>query len=358
MNGFITATDLMRRRFPEPRWAVPGLIAEGLNLLVGAPKFGKSWLCLGLAVSIASGGKALGKIDVQQGAVLYAALEDPQRRLQDRMGQVLQGATPPPALTFTTILPRMPDALDVIEEWLQANPDARLVIVDVFRKIRPLMDGRGGRSSYDEDYDTVGALKHLADRYKIAILLVHHTRKAADDSDVFNEVSGSTGLTGAADAILIAKRTRNTAEAVLSVTGRDINEQDFGLSWSAQGCAWSLLDEPVLLMTMGATRRKILDFLTARPGSSPKEIADGTGITLANVQQNVRRMVADDQLDSTGDGHYLPSVSVSAVSVSAPDADTFGDADTPTDTLIAAFPLVNALTDTTDRTDSVSGGSW
>lgn len=332
-NGFyFNAVDLMGTRFPEPRWAVPGLVAEGLNLLVGSPKLGKSWLCLGLAVSIASGTKALGKIEVEQGPVLYAALEDNPRRLQSRLRSVLSGGEVPPDLHITTMLPRLPEAAEVVAGWLGAHPGARLVIVDVLRKVRPVGDGRG--NAYNEDYDSMGALKRLADEYGVAIIAVHHTRKMADDSDVFNEVSGSTGLTGAADAILIAKRARNTAEAVLHVTGRDVTEQEYGLAWDSAACAWSLSEEPVVLATMGQTRRKILDFVTAHPMSTPSEIASGTAVALNTVQQNVRRMVADAQLDSDGQGRYLPAMSVSALS---------------------ALSANLGLTDTTDTTDTDIG---
>jgi len=126
---YFTAADLMATDFPEPRWAVPGLIAEGLNLLVGSPKLGKSWLCLGLAVAIASGGKALGKIDVEQGPVLYAALEDNPRRLQNRLRLVLGRDAVPDDLHITTSLPRLPDLQAVLADWLDATPGARLVIV-------------------------------------------------------------------------------------------------------------------------------------------------------------------------------------------------------------------------------------
>lgn len=309
---YFTAADLMAAEFPEPRWAVPGLVAEGLNLLVGSPKLGKSWLCLGLAVAIASGGKALGKIDVDQGPVLYAALEDNPRRLQNRLRLVLGGDPVPSDLHITTSLPRLPDLHAILTGWLDATPGARLVIVDVLRKIRPLSDGRG--NAYNEDYDSLGALKQLADKYGVAVLVVHHTRKAVDDADVFNDVSGSTGLTGAADAILIAKRARNTAEAVLHVTGRDVTEQEYGLQWHADRCMWSLTDEPVYLANMGTTRRQILEWVTAHQHTTPTQIADGTGIALATVKQNVRRMVADAQLDSDGEGRYLPPMSLSPVS--------------------------------------------
>lgn len=327
---YFTAHDLMGATFPEPRWAVPGLVAEGLNLLVGSPKLGKSWLCLGLAVAIASGGKALGKIEVEQGAVLYAALEDNPRRLQNRLRAVLKGQPVPDDLHITTSLPRLPDLHAFLAGWLDANPTARLVIVDVLRKVRPLSDGRG--NAYNEDYDSMGSLKRLADQYGVAIIAVHHTRKMADDSDVFNEVSGSTGLTGAADAILIAKRSRNTAEAVLHVTGRDINEQEHGLIWHSDRCMWTLSDEPVVLASMGNTRRQILDWVSEHPNTTPTQIADGTSIRLNTVQQNVRRMVDDHQLDSDGQGRYFP-----ALSLSAPSA-------------------LSVLTDTTDTTDSDNGG--
>lgn len=311
-GAYFTAADLMSQTFPEPRWAVPGLVAEGLNLLVGSPKLGKSWLCLGLAVAVASGGRALGKIEVEQGSVLYAALEDNPRRLQNRMRLVLQGAAVPDDLHIATYLPRLPGLYDFLDGWLLAHPDARLVIVDVLRKVRPLGDGKG--NAYNEDYDSLGSLKALADKHGIAVIAVHHTRKMADDSDVFNEVSGSTGLTGAADAILIAKRARNTSEAVLHITGRDVNEQDYGLSWDAEHCMWTLLDEPVALTLMGDTRRKILEHIRANEGDSPAQVSQALSLPSATVRQTMRRMVDDDQLGTDGDGRYFLSEPLSRVS--------------------------------------------
>jgi hypothetical protein len=333
---YFTAAELMKTTFPEPKWAVPGLVAEGLNLLVGSPKLGKSWLCLGLGVSIASGGVALGKVPVEQGSVLYAALEDTPRRLQGRLKIVLAGAPVPDGLHITTSLPRGQDMIDVVSEWLTDHPDARLVIVDVLRKVTPRTGGNS--NAYEADYDAMGQLKGLADKHKVAVIGVHHTRKMLDEGDVFNEVSGSTGLTGAADAILIAKRARNTAEAVLHVTGRDITEQDYGLTWNAETCSWSLTDEPAIVATMGNTRRKIIFWLAEHEGDTPTQIAVGTEIPLATVKQTVRRMVDDDQLDTDGDGHYFPRKPLSPVSPVSPgptDGDSGDSGDShPTLTLL------------------------
>ena len=319
---YFTAAELMKTEFPEPRWAVPGLVAEGLNLLVGSPKLGKSWLVLGLGVAIASGGVALGKVPVEKGSVLYAALEDTPRRLQGRLRIILNGDPVPEGLHITTSLPRGADMVNMVSEWLDQHPDARLVVIDVIRKVTPRTGGNS--NAYLADYDAMGSLKALADKHKIAVIGVHHTRKMLDDGDVFNEVSGSTGLTGAADAILIAKRARNTAEAVLHVTGRDVTEQEYGLTWSPETCSWSLTDEPAIVATMGNTRRRVLAWVTDHEGDTPTQIAAATGISLATVKQTVRRMVDDDQLDTDGDGHYFPRKPLSPVSPVSPNS---GDGD-------------------------------
>lgn len=332
---YFTASDLMKTVFPEPKWAVPGLVAEGLNLLVGSPKLGKSWLCLGLGVAVASGGTALGKVPVEKGSVLYAALEDTPRRLQGRLKIVLAGSPVPDGLHITTSLPRGQDMIDLVSEWLAVHSDARLVIVDVLRKVTPRT--AGGSNAYEADYDAMGQLKNLADRHGVAVIGVHHTRKMPDEGDVFNEVSGSTGLTGAADAILVAKRARNTAEAVLYVTGRDITEQEYGLSWQPETCSWCLTDEPAIIATMGSTRRKILFWLSEHEGDTPTQIAVGTSISLGTVKQTVRRMTDDDQLDTDGEGHYFPRKPLSPESPVSPtpDGDSGDSGDShPTLTLI------------------------
>lgn len=328
---YFTAADLMSQTFPEPKWAVEGLIAEGLTLLVGSPKLGKSWMCLGLAVAVATGGRALGKIKVEAGPVLYAALEDTPRRLQGRLVKLLCDDNAPADLHIVTSMPPMPDAIDLLEEWLESHPTARLVVVDVLKKIRPPADRSA--SAYDHDYMVMSALKGLADRRKVAVVVVHHTRKMADDSDVFNEVSGSTGLTGAADAILIAKKARNTSEATLHVTGRDITESDYALNWEALTCTWTLLEEPVSALSQVGTRRKITEWLTANQSGTPMQIAEGTGLNHATIKQNVRRMVTDDQLDSDGEGTYfLPLERVSPLSPLSPIQMSLGDSSDSSDT--------------------------
>ena len=198
----------------------------------------------------------------------------------------------------------------------------------------------------------MGALKALADDHAVAIIAVHHTRKMTDDADVFNEVSGSTGLTGGADAILIAKRARNTAEAVLHVTGRDISEHDYGLSWHADTLHLVPARGTGRHRAMGSTRRRILEHLTTNPGATPQAVAETLEMPPATVRQNVRRIVDDNQLDTDGEGRYFPPLSLSQPS---PMSLTRDEGDTPSD---GRTPALTCGSDTSDSSDSSDTPRW
>ncbi|MBT2507521.1 AAA family ATPase [Streptomyces sp. ISL-98] len=300
-----TADQLMDAQFPEPKWAVPGILAEGVSLLAGPPKVGKSWLSLGLALAVAAGGQAFDSVPVKGGPVLYLALEDTPRRLQTRMGKLLGGERAPAGLTLVTECPPFPQGgVEAIAGWLDRNPDARMVVIDVFAKMRGASPQ--GASAYDADYVAVGYAKRLADHYGIAVVLVHHVRKMASE-DFLAEVSGTNGIAGAADATLVLKRARGQADGILHVTGRDVDEAEYALSFQAASGAWHLLDGPVSDHTVGDTRAAILRHVRANPGAKPKDIADALPQTDADtVRRTCSRMAADGQLTKDGGGRYYP----------------------------------------------------
>jgi AAA domain/Winged helix-turn-helix DNA-binding len=309
-----TAVELMATSFPEPRWAVPGIVAEGLNLLAGPPKCGKSWLALGLGVSVATGGKALGRIDVDEGPALYLALEDTPRRLKDRLGKILAGDRPPSGLTIAVECPPLPMGGDErIAEWLDRNPDARYVGIDVLARVRgPVVRDA---SAYDNDYAAISRAKTLADAYGIAVQLVHHTRKMGDE-DFVATISGTHGLAGASDAIAVLKRIRGKADGILSITGRDVDEAEYALRFAADIGAWQLTDTPPAEVRMAETHLQILRYVRGHEGVGPTQIAEDTGLNLNLVKQAVRRMARDGDLDSDGKGHYFaPVTAVTAVTI-------------------------------------------
>jgi DNA-binding Lrp family transcriptional regulator len=307
-----TAADLMAMEFPPPKWAVPGIVAEGISLLAGPPKVGKSWLSLGLGLSVASGTKAFDAIPVPGGPVLYLALEDTPRRLQTRMGRILGGQPAPDTLTLATACPPLPQGGDeAIAGWLDRNPDARMVVIDVFAKIRGTSPP--GMSAYDADYAAITRIKRVADTYAVAIVCVHHVRKAGSD-DFLTEVSGTNGLAGAADTTLVLKRPRGQADGILHVTGRDVDEAEYALDFNSDAGAWHLLDGPPDEHKLGNTRAAILRWLRTNGPAGPKAIANGTGIPIETVKKTCQRMHADSQLTSNGARQYhAPGDSTAAV---------------------------------------------
>jgi AAA domain len=233
-SGPISAVELMEATFPEPRFIVDGLLPDGVAMLAGKSKMGKSWLAMQIAVAIASGRPALGQYPVDRGEVLYLALEDRQRRLQARMRAVLQGQPAPAGLYFETEWPRLNDGgADKLISWLDDHPAAKAVMIDVWVKVRA-PTGNSKANIYEIDYAALEPLRRIVAERGILLLLLHHFRKG-DADDPLDLISGSTGIAGSCDTLLILKRERGKAEAFLYVTGRDITdtEKATGIAFNA-----------------------------------------------------------------------------------------------------------------------------
>jgi hypothetical protein len=160
-----------------------------------------------------------------------------------------------------------------------------------------------GVSAYDADYAAIGYAKALADRHGVAVVLVHHVRKAGAE-DFLEAVSGTNGLAGAADATLVLRRPRGEADGILYVTGRDIDEAEHALRFTAVNGAWTLLDGTAADYAMSGTRGAIARFVRTNPGSTPKAIAEATAISTGNVAKTCQRMAADGQLVVDPGGRY------------------------------------------------------
>jgi hypothetical protein len=304
-NGHVktmTAVELMDKELPPVRFVVPGLLPEGVTLLAGKPKLGKSWLGFSMAVGVASGGVVLGTKQVERGDALYLALDDNERRLQKRLGKLLAGNEAPKGLHISTEWPRLDeDGEEELEDWLKQHPETRLVVVDVLKRVRP----RPARhqSIYDADYESLEALHALANEHGIAVLCIHHLRKAGAD-DPLDEISGSTGLSGAADGVLLLKRDRGRGDAYLHVDGRDIEEPaELALTWNPNTASWKLAGDADEFR-MSRERADILRVLEEHgERMTPTEVADALGKSFNTVKQRLWHMSKDEQV-SAADGRY------------------------------------------------------
>jgi RecA-family ATPase len=300
------------QEFPPLRFAVDGLIPEGFTLEVGAPKAGKSWLTLALLLAVACGGVALGGIKAAPARrVFYLALEDSDRRMQDRCRKLLGDGEDIPALFHyqTRIQPGM--VLPVIDAWMRRHPDTALIVIDTLGKVMP--PAFQGESAYQRDYRVGSALKARADAHPgLGIMALHHDRKAAAD-DFIDSVSGTHGLAGAADTIMLLCRKRHSPEGLLKVTGRDVPEAEYALT-VADGMQWQLDGADLAAATAAARKRederavgeKSADIL-ARFREHPEGLRAGDLVSEfgKDIYQYLKRLAAAGRIDKLERGLYI-----------------------------------------------------
>jgi hypothetical protein len=299
----LSATELMNLDLPESKSIIDDVLYQGCNLMAAPPKSGKTFLGIGFCLAVASGGRALGKIDVDEGDVLGLFLEDGVRRLQRRMRTMLNGRPAPKRLTVATDWRRLDEGgLDDIQSWIAQVEKPTLLMIDTLKKIRPLEFGNGGRL-YDLDYDSVAGLTRLSNEAGIATLINHHTRKM-QSTDHIDMASGSLGLTASVDTVMTLKRSRGQADAVLCISGRDSEDKELALQWDSRFSQWNILglaDD----YNKSKARREIIDLLKnhGKP-LSPREVADLLGKSYPATKKLLWVMAGDDELQDV-DGRYL-----------------------------------------------------
>ena len=233
----IDGETLMSQPLTPLNFVVDTLLSQGLHILAGSPKVGKSWLALWLAVTVAKGDPVWG-MGVKQGTTLYLCLEDSTLRIQNRLFEITEDA--PANVHFTTNSNTLGKGLEEqLRAFLTEHPDTVLVIIDTLQMIR----GAGYDNTYANDYRDLSVLKHIADTHGISILLVHHLRKMNDD-DPMNMISGTTGLSGATDSnFVLRKSQRRENTATLYCTGRDIPYRELALEFDGEDHVWKLLSD-------------------------------------------------------------------------------------------------------------------
>jgi len=298
----ISGAALQTKVFAPIQWIVPEFIVEGLTLVAGKPKLGKSWVALNLGVAVASGGRAFSTADCEPGDVLALCLEDNQRRLQTRMRQLMGERPWPERLRFQTAWPRLDDGgLDRMAAWIAKAEKPRLILVDVWTKVRGKPDGK--KSLYADDFESLSALQMLAGKHRIAVVAIHHTSKRENPEDPFDLVSGTTGLTGAADSILILRKETGQADAMLYGRGRDLHVFEKAMAFEKERGLWSVLGDAEVFRC-SELEAKILKVLDAEEGLRPKEVGDLIGEKPGSVKATLHRMAKTGRVKNTG-GKYV-----------------------------------------------------
>lgn len=301
--------ELMSARFDTPQWAVEGLIPEGCTILAGKAKSGKSWLTLGLALSVVDGSPFLGRYPVNRGEVLYIGNEDSNQRMQKRLGQLLRGRDEMPTglLHIETAWPSADEGgMQMLENWLQDFPTARLVVIDVMRRFN------GVGYSYRQDSAKVQALDDFAHKYHVGIIAVFHMYKGPAISrtmpDWVDKIQGSVGVSGAASCIIGLARDRNEDTAVMRVVGKDVPEQDVALRWDAERGVWSAADQHASgdAADLVDDRQAVLATVESHAGSKATDVAALMGKSYVQVRALLWGMAEAGQLKRFAGRYYTP----------------------------------------------------
>ncbi|OGU41151.1 MAG: hypothetical protein A2455_12645 [Ignavibacteria bacterium RIFOXYC2_FULL_35_16] len=292
-NGHIklvNARELQTMELKPINWVIKDLLPEGLLILAGRPKIGKSFLALNMSLAIANGGHALGYFRANKNSVLYIPYEDNYRRLQDRINRMLaeEHYKEAPSNLFIPKdcdFPKMTiEGIDSLGKILDDNNDIKLVVLDTLgRSI--VRSNKRNANQFQDEYDFLSVIQKIALQRHISILLVHHTTKMRYE-DVFDQVLGTTGLTASPDSLMLLSKDSNK-EFSLAITGRDIEEKEYTLKF--QNCIWIIEGEKGKTTT--PEREEIISlFLQQNRPLKTKEIAEYLGKTETNVCNMLKKI--------------------------------------------------------------------
>ena len=306
----ILAKDLEQEELKPIEWVVEGLIAPGLNLIAGKSKIGKSFGTLDLAYQVEVGGEWLEK-KCSKGNVLYYSLEDGKRRCKNRWKAM--GIKPQEAwYQFRDRKPRIPlltmGLEEEIEDWIKNTPDRKLVVIDVYVKVKKTLGGYK-LNSYENDNYNLQNLQTLATKYEIAIVLVHHITKRKED-DVFDEINGSTGIQSNMDSMIVISSDRTKGKnPILYCIPKDGEPQQFEIALNPK-CIWENLGKPGMA-ALTKIQNAITKAMKDNSERTSKEIIVKVQVdngkenwTDKHIQKEVTRLVEKSYLMKIKRGHY------------------------------------------------------
>jgi hypothetical protein len=295
-------TTIMATVFPPIRWIVPGYVSEGLALLAGRQKLGKTWLAIDWAIAVACGGVAMGRIECEQGDVLYIDMENGQRRIQRRIDALYPDPRSRPDLKRLEWVEKAPmlnaGLLDALEDWRLSVPKPRLVIIDVLQRVKPA--GSANQNAYESDYSTMAGLQEWATTHGVAVVALHHTKKGGAD-DPLEALSGSNGLSACADTTLVLDRDSNGV--TLYVRGRDVEEKESAMTFTAG--YWNVTGEAADVRRSDERGNILVTLEQAPEPMSPTELADVTGMKNGNVRKLLFSMMKAGEVQKSGRGRYV-----------------------------------------------------
>ena len=305
-QGF-TAKELQDMEIPEIQWVIEDVIPQGLTLFAGKPKVGKSYFVLNAAIDLAFGREAFDSIPTVPARTLYLALEDTEVSLKDRLNKIIRDNEWPDKLQIFPMgtWPRADQGgFQKLEKWMEEYPDTKLIIIDTLEKFKKPQKTPGYH--YSSDYQALAPLQEFAGKHGISLVIVHHTRKTKAD-DIFDEIGGTTGLTGAADNLAVMGRiSTGKADRVFAFRGRHIGEGE--TAYKFENFRFLLMGDAVKYKH-SEQRQTIIEYLEqANRVVERKELMDAIGDKVGKgVDVLLNKLVDNGDIEKPGYGKYAPA---------------------------------------------------
>lgn len=289
-----TLSEIKEMSFPEQEWLIEPILPIGSTILAGPPKIGKSYFILDRIKEISDQGKE----------VVYYALEDGCRRLQARINQL--------GLTIDNVIFAAGREADIgsngttffddVNELLELRPSIKAVFIDTMTLALPR---RAKARDYDDAVHDLKPWSDLAYNKNISILMVHHTRKSngLPNHNPYDEILGSQGIIGSFDTVMImrGKETTDSKAAVLNISGKDVEEQEYRLSKKDYG--WSI-EGLESIASLGSTQEKVYSFIKTNDGCLTKTIQETIRIDKGQLSKTLRKLTANNLIEKKNDYYF------------------------------------------------------
>ena len=248
----ITGNELDKKEIQEPEWVIKDLLPPGLCILAGAPKSGKSILAFNLAIALSNGVKFMNHFECEKKKILLLPYEDNEKRLQKRQRLIKAklgiSDTSNLILPDKCFFPRINEAsLRGLEKTIDANKINVIIIDTLATGLLP--QKRKSHSAYFDEYEMLNSFQRFALKKNISLIMIHHTRKMKADN-VFDEISGTRGISGAADMNIVLERNKYTGR--LYIQGRDVEDQTYEMIFEKGSFVWRVnakIDEDEVRLT-------------------------------------------------------------------------------------------------------------
>lgn len=314
-DTLISAADLQNKKFPPVRWAVDDIVPEGLTILAGDPKVGKSLLAVDICSSIASGNEVFGAKSCTKGVAVYLSMEDPERRVKERIERQCDMWPDTFKLVTGGVWQLGKTFFDTLDEMLMLWPDLRSVVIDTMQFVMP--EKKSGTQDYQFYHAYLHPVHNWAINNHIALIMITHLTKGkgAEGENPFSDIIGSTAIQGTADAMILLKKNHAKAgllkedpsihDGTLIVTGREIARTDIKLIFEGVALKWMFAEEQLPMTGGDGTQIMRVSAEMSKKKITQKQLAAICNIHILSVRTACNRLKKNGIADKDENGEWF-----------------------------------------------------